>query len=188
MYRYIIYMDVCIYIHIYQICGRAWAGVTSVVLPQSVGICLYWEEGLARAVATAGGNVNWMSQSDEAIIDATMGELARLFPLEIAADERWPSTKNQGPGGPCAGHVWLRALCQRPQGMARLRKFAVVRTPRSVYAAIPGRPQARLRLGFASLLGGCWLLDINVVTAEFSGSASPSHTSGGENMGEANMG
>jgi len=74
----------------------------------------------------AGGNVNWMSQPDEAIIDATMGELARLFPLEIAADDRWPATKNQG-----------------PQGQARLRKFAVVRTPRSVYAAIPGRNKYR---------------------------------------------
>eukprot|EP00667_Euglena_gracilis_P003415 EG_transcript_3423 len=74
----------------------------------------------------AGGTVNWMSQSDEAIINATMGELARLFPLEIAADERWPATKNQG-----------------PQGQARLRKFAVVRTPRSVYAAIPGRNKYR---------------------------------------------
>lgn len=74
----------------------------------------------------AGGNVNWISKSDEEIIDATMGELARLFPTEIAADPKWPATASQG-----------------PNGQARLRKFAVVKTPRSVYAAIPGRNKFR---------------------------------------------
>jgi 15-cis-phytoene desaturase len=74
----------------------------------------------------AGGNVNWISKTDEEIIDATMGEMARLFPTEIAADPKWPATVNQG-----------------PQGQARLRKFAVVKTPRSVYAAIPGRNKYR---------------------------------------------
>jgi 15-cis-phytoene desaturase len=74
----------------------------------------------------AGGSVNWISKSDEEIIDATMGELARLFPTEIAADDKWPATKNQG-----------------PQGEARLRKYAVVKVPRSVYAAIPGRNKYR---------------------------------------------
>ncbi|GKY93636.1 hypothetical protein MPSEU_000331000 [Mayamaea pseudoterrestris] len=74
----------------------------------------------------AGGNVNWISKSDEEIIDATMGEMARLFPAEIAADPKWPATLQQG-----------------PQGQARLRKFAVVKTPRSVYAAIPGRNKYR---------------------------------------------
>jgi 15-cis-phytoene desaturase len=74
----------------------------------------------------AGGNVNWISKSDEEIIDATMGELARLFPTEIAADDKWPSTVNQG-----------------PDAMAKLRKFAVVKVPRSVYAAIPGRNKYR---------------------------------------------
>lgn len=74
----------------------------------------------------AGGNVNWISKTDEEIIDATMGELARLFPTEIAADTKWPSTKAQG-----------------PLGQARLRKYAVVKTPRSVYAAIPGRNKFR---------------------------------------------
>jgi 15-cis-phytoene desaturase len=74
----------------------------------------------------AGGNVNWISKSDEEIIDATMGELARLFPTEIAADPKWPATKNQG-----------------PSGQAKLRKFAVVKVPRSVYAAIPGRNKFR---------------------------------------------
>ena len=74
----------------------------------------------------AGGTVNWISKTDEEIIDATMGELARLFPTEIAADPTWPSTSNQG-----------------PQGKAKLRKFAVVKVPRSVYAAIPGRNKYR---------------------------------------------
>lgn len=74
----------------------------------------------------AGGNTNWISKSDEEIINATMGELARLFPTEIAADDKWPATKNQG-----------------PQGQARLRKYVVVKVPRSVYAAIPGRNKYR---------------------------------------------
>lgn len=74
----------------------------------------------------AGGKVNWISKKDEEIIDATMGELARLFPTEIAADPKWPATKDQG-----------------PDGQAKLRKFAVVKTPRSVYAAIPGRNKFR---------------------------------------------
>eukprot|EP00956_Cyclotella_meneghiniana_P004371 scaffold5328_cov22-Cyclotella_meneghiniana.AAC.1 len=69
----------------------------------------------------AGGNVNWIGKSDEEIIDATMGELARLFPTEIANDEAWPSTCEQG-----------------PNGEAKLVKYAVVKVPRSVYAAIPG--------------------------------------------------
>jgi 15-cis-phytoene desaturase len=70
----------------------------------------------------AGGNTNWIAKSDEEIIDATMGELARLFPTEIAADEKWSCTKEQG-----------------PQGQAKLRKYVVVKVPRSVYAAIPGK-------------------------------------------------
>jgi 15-cis-phytoene desaturase len=74
----------------------------------------------------AGGNVNWIAKTDEEIIDATMGELARLFPTEIAADPTWPATKNQG-----------------PNGEAKLRKYAVVKVPRSVYAAIPGRNKYR---------------------------------------------
>ena len=74
----------------------------------------------------AGGSINWIAKTDEEIIDATMGELARLFPLEIANDPRWPATSKQGPAG-----------------QAKLRKFAVVKVPRSVYAAIPGRNKYR---------------------------------------------
>lgn len=63
----------------------------------------------------AGGKVNWIAKTDQEIIDATMTELARLFPTEIAADG----------------------------SKAKLRKYAVVKTPRSVYAAIPGRNKYR---------------------------------------------
>jgi 15-cis-phytoene desaturase len=31
----------------------------------------------------AGGNINWISKSDEEIINATLGELFRLFPTEV---------------------------------------------------------------------------------------------------------
>ena len=74
----------------------------------------------------AGGKINWIAKTDEEIIDATMGELARLFPTEIANDPKWPATAQQG-----------------PRGQAKLRKFAVVKVPRSVYAAIPGRNKYR---------------------------------------------
>ncbi|EKX49047.1 hypothetical protein GUITHDRAFT_85858 [Guillardia theta CCMP2712] len=77
----------------------------------------------------AGGNTNWMTKTDDEIIDATMKELERLFPYEIAADG----------------------------SKAKLRKFAVVRTPRSVYAAIPGRnkfrPQQRTPIPNFTLAG-----------------------------------
>lgn len=75
----------------------------------------------------AGGKINWISKSEEEIIDATMGELARLFPTDIAADEKWPTTLKQG----------------STLGQAKLRKYAVVKVPRSVYAAIPGRNKYR---------------------------------------------
>lgn len=63
----------------------------------------------------AGGKVNWIAKPDQEIIDSTMKELERLFPTEIAADG----------------------------SKATLRKYAVVKTPRSVYAAIPGRNKYR---------------------------------------------
>ncbi|KAF9688333.1 hypothetical protein SADUNF_Sadunf02G0186600 [Salix dunnii] len=51
----------------------------------------------------------WISRSDSEIIDATMGELARLFPDEISTD----------------------------QSKAKIVKYHVVKTPRSVYKTIP---------------------------------------------------
>ena len=63
----------------------------------------------------AGGKINWIKKSNDEIVQATMKELERLFPLEIAADG----------------------------SKAKLLKSAVVKVPRSVYAAIPGRNKYR---------------------------------------------
>ncbi|XP_042458290.1 15-cis-phytoene desaturase, chloroplastic/chromoplastic-like [Zingiber officinale] len=52
----------------------------------------------------------WISRTDQEIIDATMTELSKLFPDEIAAD----------------------------QSKAKILKYHVVKTPRSVYKNIPG--------------------------------------------------
>ena len=61
----------------------------------------------------AGGNTNWMTKTDDEIIAATMKELERLFPLEIAADG----------------------------SKAKLLKFAVVRTPRCCSLPCPAPPR-----------------------------------------------
>merc|ERR1712031_97808 len=53
--------------------------------------------------------------SEEEIIQATMEELERLFPAEVAADG----------------------------SKAKLLKYYVVKVPRSVYAAVPGRNKYR---------------------------------------------
>jgi len=63
----------------------------------------------------AGGNINWIAKTDKEIVEATMKDLERLFPTEIAADG----------------------------SKAQLLKSAVVKVPRSVYAAIPGRNKYR---------------------------------------------
>ncbi|GAA0150905.1 oxidase [Lithospermum erythrorhizon] len=57
----------------------------------------------------------WISCSDAEIIDATMKELAKLFPDEIAAD----------------------------QSKAKILKYHVVKTPRSVYKTVPGTEPCR---------------------------------------------
>uniref|UniRef100_A0A7S0J5H8 Amine oxidase domain-containing protein n=1 Tax=Calcidiscus leptoporus TaxID=127549 RepID=A0A7S0J5H8_9EUKA len=72
------------------------------------------------------GGVDWLKKSDEEIIDAAVAELAFLFPDEIAPDAR---TALGGDG--------------TAQGKAALRKFSVVRVPRSVYAALPGMGKYR---------------------------------------------
>ena len=71
----------------------------------------------------AGASVDWIKESDEAIVDATLAELALLFPGEIGADAR-TAKADHGAG-------------------ALLRKFSVVRVPRSVYAALPGAGKFR---------------------------------------------
>lgn len=58
---------------------------------------------------------DWIGRPDEEIIDATMKELERLFPLEIAAD----------------------------QSKAKIRKYKVVKTPLSVYKTVPGCEEVR---------------------------------------------
>ncbi|KAI5679526.1 hypothetical protein M9H77_00753 [Catharanthus roseus] len=57
----------------------------------------------------------WISRSDSEIIEATMKELAKLFPDEIAAD----------------------------QSKAKILKYHVVKTPRSVYKTVPGSEPCR---------------------------------------------
>ncbi|HIK26662.1 MAG: 15-cis-phytoene desaturase [Oscillatoriaceae bacterium SKW80] len=57
---------------------------------------------------------DWISKSDEEIVEATMAELKKLFPHHLATSEP-----------------------------ARLLKYHVVKTPRSVYKATPGRQQYR---------------------------------------------
>jgi 15-cis-phytoene desaturase len=57
---------------------------------------------------------DWISKSDEEIVDATMAELKKLFPMHFD--------------------------CENP---AKLLKSHVVKTPRSVYKATPGRQQYR---------------------------------------------
>lgn len=72
---------------------------------------------------------DWIGKSDEDIIKATMEELYRLFPSEIAADG----------------------------SKAKLLKYAVVKTPLSVYTASPGReafrPDQRTPVGNFYLAG-----------------------------------
>jgi 15-cis-phytoene desaturase len=57
---------------------------------------------------------DWISKSDEEIIAATMAELEKLFPNHFTGDN-----------------------------LAKLLKYHVVKTPRSVYKATPGRQQCR---------------------------------------------
>jgi 15-cis-phytoene desaturase len=56
----------------------------------------------------------WISRSDEDIVAATMEELKKLFPKHFSSEES-----------------------------AKLLKYKVVKTPRSVYRATPGRQQYR---------------------------------------------
>ncbi|EGB11188.1 hypothetical protein AURANDRAFT_70771 [Aureococcus anophagefferens] len=83
----------------------------------------------------AGGDTNWIGKTDEDIIQATMGELARLFPTEIAADPAYPGTMTE--------RTFLGEKQAQLTGGAKLRKSTVVKVPRSVYAAIPGRNKYR---------------------------------------------
>jgi 15-cis-phytoene desaturase len=71
----------------------------------------------------------YIGKSDEEIIEATMGELERLFPTEIKKD----------------------------QSLAKIRKYKVVKTPLSVYKTVPGceaiRPTQRTPISNFYLAG-----------------------------------
>jgi len=58
---------------------------------------------------------DWIGRSDEDIMEATMKELERLFPEEIKAD----------------------------QSLAKILKYKVIKTARSVYKATAGREACR---------------------------------------------
>jgi len=64
-----------------------------------------------------GADRNWIAASDDEIIQATLKELERLFPTEIGSSNG--------------------------SGAAKVIKSTVVRVPRSVYAATPGRNKFR---------------------------------------------
>jgi len=66
---------------------------------------------------TAGSDKNWIAATDDEIVAATVKELERLFPTEVGS--------NADGGG------------------AKVIKSTVVRVPRSVYAATPGRGKFR---------------------------------------------
>jgi 15-cis-phytoene desaturase len=67
----------------------------------------------------AGSEKNWIAASDDEIVEETIQELQRLFPTEIGPNAA------DGKGG------------------AQITKSTVVRVPRSVYAATPGRGKFR---------------------------------------------
>ena len=96
----------------------------------------------------AGGQINWISKSDKEIVDATMGELERLFPTEVARDGKLSIHSSLPlPLDDTKLSLYL-FLTQYKQilslgSKAKLLKYAVVKTPRSVYAAIPGRNKYR---------------------------------------------
>lgn len=69
----------------------------------------------APCSVSAGADTNWIAKSDKEVVTATMEELERLFPTEIAADG----------------------------SKTKLLKSSVVRVPFSVYAALPGRNKYR---------------------------------------------
>lgn len=70
----------------------------------------YYDEERSMLELVFAPAAEWIGRSDEDIIAATMKELERLFPQEIAAD----------------------------QSKAKIRKYKVVKTPLSVYKTVPG--------------------------------------------------
>lgn len=87
----------------------------SVYADMSVTCKEYYHPNLSMLELVFAPAEEWISRSDEDIIDATMKELAKLFPDEIAAD----------------------------LSKAKILKYHVVKTPRSVYKTVPGTEPCR---------------------------------------------
>ncbi|XP_068659220.1 15-cis-phytoene desaturase, chloroplastic/chromoplastic isoform X2 [Aristolochia californica] len=81
----------------------------SVYADMSVSCKEYYDPNRSMLELVFAPAEEWISRSDEEIIEATMNELSRLFPDEIAAD----------------------------QSKAKILKYHVVKTPRSVYKTVP---------------------------------------------------
>ncbi|KAF8412045.1 hypothetical protein HHK36_004605 [Tetracentron sinense] len=81
----------------------------SVYADMSVTCKEYYDPNRSMLELVFAPAADWISRSDSEIIEATMKELAKLFPDEIAAD----------------------------QSKAKILKYHVVKTPRSVYKTVP---------------------------------------------------
>ncbi|KAJ6941338.1 hypothetical protein NC651_007199 [Populus alba x Populus x berolinensis] len=77
--------------------------------PFSESIREYYDPKQSMLELVFAPSEEWISWSDSEIIDSTMGELAKLFPDEISTD----------------------------QSKAKIVKYHVVKTPRSVYKTVP---------------------------------------------------
>ena len=86
----------------------------SVYADMSIGCKAYEDPNRSMLEIVLAPAKDWIDQSDEAIIEATMRELERLFPQHLLGDNP-----------------------------AKLRKYKVVKTPRSTYTASPGRQACR---------------------------------------------
>ncbi|KAL1551831.1 15-cis-phytoene desaturase [Salvia divinorum] len=87
----------------------------SVYADMSVACKEYYDPNKSMLELVFAPAEEWISRSDEDIIEATMKELAKLFPDEISAD----------------------------QSKAKILKYHVVKTPRSVYKTVPGTEPCR---------------------------------------------
>ncbi|KAF5947778.1 hypothetical protein HYC85_013735 [Camellia sinensis] len=87
----------------------------SVYADMSVACKEYYDPNRSMLELVFAPAEEWISCSDEEIIDATMKELAKLFPDEISAD----------------------------QSKAKILKYHVVKTPRSVYKTVPNCEPSR---------------------------------------------
>lgn len=95
------------------------SSLLSVYADMSVTCKEYYDPNRSMLELVFAPAAEWISCSDSEIIDATMQELAKLFPDEIAAD----------------------------QSKAKILKYHIVKTPRSVYKTVPNcepcRPSQR---------------------------------------------